>query len=56
MDEILGQVLQVGFFAAMLRIATPLLFATFGELFAERAGVLNLGIEGSLSARVLGRL
>jgi simple sugar transport system permease protein len=46
MDEILGQVLQVGFFAAMIRIATPLLFATIGELFAERSGVLNLGIEG----------
>ncbi len=46
MDEILAQVFQIGFFAAMLRIATPLLFATIGELFAERSGVLNLGIEG----------
>jgi len=46
MDEILAQIFQVGFFAAMLRIATPLLFATIGELFTERAGVLNLGIEG----------
>ena len=46
MDEILAQVFQFGFFAAMIRIATPLLFATIGELFAERSGVLNLGIEG----------
>jgi simple sugar transport system permease protein len=46
MDEILGQIFQIGFFAAMIRIATPLIFATIGELFAERAGVLNLGIEG----------
>jgi len=46
MDEILAQILQVGFFAAVLRIATPLLFATLGEMFSERAGVLNLGIEG----------
>ncbi len=46
MDEILAQVFQIGFFAAMIRIATPLIFATLGELFAERAGVLNLGIEG----------
>jgi len=46
MDEILAQIFQVGFFAAMIRIATPLLFATLGELFAERSGVLNLGIEG----------
>ena len=36
----------VGLLAAMLRLATPLLFATIGELLTERAGVLNLGIEG----------
>jgi general nucleoside transport system permease protein len=46
MGEILEQVLQVGFFAAVIRVATPLLLATLGELFAERGGVLNLGIEG----------
>lgn len=46
MHDILAQVLQVGFFAALIRIATPLIFATLGELFAERSGVLNLGIEG----------
>ncbi|MDH3690305.1 MAG: ABC transporter permease, partial [Gammaproteobacteria bacterium] len=46
MSEILDQVLQVGFFAATIRIAAPLLLATLGEMFSERAGVLNLGIEG----------
>src|SRR4029077_400173 len=46
MHETLSQLLQVGLFAAIIRIATPLIFATLGELFAERAGVLNLGIEG----------
>ena len=46
MDEIFAQVFQIGFFAAVIRIATPLIFATLGEMFAERAGVLNLGIEG----------
>ena len=29
-----------------MRIATPLIFGTLGELICERAGVLNLGIEG----------
>ena len=38
--------LVLGFPAAVLRIATPLIFATLGELVSERAGVLNLGIEG----------
>jgi simple sugar transport system permease protein len=46
MLDIVLQVLSVGFFAAIVRIATPLILATLGELFAERAGVLNLGIEG----------
>jgi simple sugar transport system permease protein len=38
------------FWAAALRIATPLLFGTLGELICERAGVLNLGIEGIFTA------
>ena len=35
-------------FAATLRVATPLLFAALGETLVERAGVLNLGIEGTM--------
>jgi len=38
----------VGLIAATLRVATPLIFGTLGELFCERAGILNLGIEGTL--------
>jgi len=40
--------LIVDLIAATLRIATPLIFATLGELFCERAGILNLGIEGTM--------
>lgn len=39
-------VFLVGLIAATLRVATPLVFATIGELYTERAGILNLGIEG----------
>lgn len=33
---------------ATLRIATPILFAALGETVIERAGILNLGIEGTM--------
>lgn len=46
MAEILEIFLSASFWAAVIRIASPLIFATMGELICERAGVLNLGIEG----------
>jgi len=47
--DILAILATSGFWAATLRIATPLIFATLGELISERAGVLNLGIEGIMT-------
>ena len=41
--------MTAGFWAATLRIACPLIFGTIGELICERAGVLNLGIEGIMT-------
>ena len=38
------------FWIAVLRIATPLILGTLGVLLCERAGVLNLGIEGIMVA------
>ena len=42
-----------GFIAAAIRIATPLLFAATGELVTERAGVINLSVEGAMLAGAL---
>ena len=49
MSEALDILLQASFWAATLRIATPLIFATLGELICERAGMINLGIEGIMT-------
>jgi ABC-type uncharacterized transport system permease subunit len=38
----------IGLLVATVRLSTPLLMAATGELFAERAGVLNLGVEGMM--------
>ncbi|WP_439526024.1 ABC transporter permease [Roseovarius mucosus] len=48
--DILDILLSASFWAAAIRIASPLIFATLGELICERAGVLNLGIEGIMVA------
>ena len=47
--DLLEIFLTLGFWAALVRMATPLLFGTLGELICERAGVLNLGIEGIMT-------
>ena len=50
LTETLDLLLSVPFWVAVLRIATPLILGTLGVLLCERAGVLNLGIEGIMVA------
>jgi general nucleoside transport system permease protein len=42
----MNKVELTAFFAGALRLALPVLMAAVGELVSERAGVLNLGLEG----------
>jgi ABC-type uncharacterized transport system permease subunit len=49
MMQLFDIIASAGLWAAVLRIATPLIFGTLGALLSERAGVLNLGIEGIMT-------
>jgi ABC-type uncharacterized transport system permease subunit len=46
-------VVLTGFAAAAVRISTPLLLAATGEMLNERAGIINLGVEGAMLAGAL---
>jgi simple sugar transport system permease protein len=50
MTDFLDILANQAFWVAVLRIATPLILGTLGVLLCERAGVLNLGIEGIMVA------
>lgn len=48
MSDLFQETILIGIFAATIRIATPLILAALGELITERAGILNLGVEGTM--------
>ena len=54
MGELIDILVNPSFWVAVLRIATPLILGTLGVLWCERAGVLNLGIEGIMVAGAFG--
>jgi ABC-type uncharacterized transport system permease subunit len=46
--------LAVAFLEATIRTATPLVLAASGELLVERAGLINIGLEGVILAGAFG--
>jgi ABC-type uncharacterized transport system permease subunit len=47
-QELFSVTVLVGILASGIRLATPYLFASIGETFGQRSGVLNLGVEGQM--------
>jgi len=47
-SEIFNVTFITGLIGATMRMSTPIIFATLGEIITERSGVLNLGIEGTM--------
>ena len=48
MEGILGALFRADLVQATIRVSTSLIFAALGCLFAERSGVLNIGVEGMM--------
>ncbi|MGC9358078.1 MAG: ABC transporter permease, partial [Anaerolineae bacterium] len=45
-EQIIEIFTSVAFYAAVVRLTTPLLLAAMGGLVAERAGIVTFGMEG----------
>ena len=44
----LDDIFTASVFASAIRLATPYIFSALGETFAQRSGVLNLGVDGMM--------
>ncbi len=48
MEQILTSAFLISLLAASIRMATPILLTALGEVYTERSGILNLGLEGMM--------
>jgi len=46
--QVLDALLDTSYASATLRVAVPIAFAAMGGIFAEKTGIINIGIEGFL--------
>jgi general nucleoside transport system permease protein len=53
MNSFLDVLLTTDFAFSVLRVTTPILFAALGALISSRAGIINIGMEGSMLVAAL---
>lgn len=53
MDSLLSAILSADFVYSIFRLTTPILFAALAALIANRAGVVNIGLEGIMLSSAL---
>ena len=46
LSDLFSAAVIIGILASGIRLATPYLYASLGETFGQRSGVLNLGVDG----------
>lgn len=52
-NEFLATIINADFLFSVLRITAPILFAALGAVIAEKAGVVNIGLEGTMMISAL---
>lgn len=48
MNQLFEQAIIVSILASTIRVVTPLVFSAMGELITQRAGIWNMGVEGTM--------
>ncbi|BBD37466.1 ABC transporter permease [Aminobacter sp. Y103A] len=48
MSQLFQEAIIISILASTIRIMTPLLFSAMGELITQRAGIWNMGVEGTM--------
>jgi ABC-type uncharacterized transport system permease subunit len=46
MNDVFQLPVIIGILSSAIRLATPYLYASIGEMFSQRSGVVNLGVDG----------
>lgn len=53
MNSLLDVIFTTDFAFSLLRVTTPILFAALGALISNRAGIINIGMEGIMLVSAL---